>query len=190
MKFVFATNNSHKLEEARNIIKSHEVMSLKDLNIDVEIPEDHETLAENSLQKAQFIYEITNMNVFADDTGLEIEALDGRPGVYSARYAGEGCNFADNVKKVIEELKGQSNRRAAFRTVLVMIMDGKEYMFEGRVDGHIIEESVGRKGFGYDPIFVPEGYNQTFAQMTAELKNSMSHRARAFHKVVEFLELR
>jgi len=128
------------------------------------------------------------MNVFADDTGFEIEALDGRPGVFSARYAGEGCTFEDNVKKVLSEMQGIKDRRASFRTVVALIIDDCEHLFEGSVNGSIIDESMGREGFGYDPIFIPVGFDLTFAQMPSELKNSMSHRARAFEKLAAFLE--
>ncbi len=188
MQFVFATNNKHKLEEARHILKNHEILSLADLNISVDIPEDFETLEENAMQKAKFIHKLTGMNVFADDTGLEIEALDGRPGVYSARYAGEGCTFEDNVKKVLKELKGIENRNAAFVTVVALIVSGQEYFFRGEVCGRITETSSGLEGFGYDPVFVPHGYEQTFAQMPASLKNSISHRAIAFQKVGDFFK--
>ncbi len=188
MTFIFATNNRHKLDEVRDIMKAFDIRSLREAGIETDIPEDHETLWENALQKARYIYEKTGMNVFADDTGLEIESLGGRPGVYSARYAGEGCTYADNVKKVLLEMQGMSNRKAAFRTVVALILDGEEYLFEGRVDGHIIEESIGHEGFGYDPVFIPDGYEQTFAQMPASLKNSISHRAIAFQKVGDFLK--
>lgn len=190
MTFIFATNNRHKLDEVREIMNSFQIISLSEAGIETDIPEDYETLTENALQKARFIYEKTGMNVFADDTGLEIESLGGRPGVYSARYAGEGCSFADNVKKVLSEMQSMSNRRAAFRTVVALILEGTEYLFEGRVDGRIIEESLGYEGFGYDPVFIPDGYDQTFAQMSSDLKNAISHRARAFQKVLEFLENR
>jgi len=188
MKFIFATNNPHKLQEVREILHDFEVLSLSDVNIEADIPEDYETLQENAMQKARFIYEMTGLDVFADDTGLEIEALNGRPGVYSARYAGEDCSFADNVNKVLVELHGESNRKAAFRTVVALIIHGKEYLFEGSVEGTIIDSSIGSEGFGYDPVFVPFGYNETFAQMPASIKNAMSHRARAFMKVAAFLK--
>jgi XTP/dITP diphosphohydrolase len=188
MKFIFATNNPHKLQEVREILTDFQVLSLSDVNIEADIPEDYDTLQENAMQKARFIYEMTGQNVFADDTGLEIEALNGRPGVYSARYAGENCSFADNVNKVLQELQGVSNRKAAFRTVVALILQGKEYLFEGSVEGLIIEKSIGKEGFGYDPLFVPQGYDETFAQMSANVKNTMSHRARAFVKVATFLK--
>lgn len=188
MKIVFATNNRHKLDEVRAIISEHEILSLEDVNINAEIPEDHDTLHENALQKARFIHNLTGMHVFADDTGLEVEALDGRPGVFSARYAGEGCTFEDNVIKVLEELSGVQNRKALFRTVVALIIDDQEHLFDGVIHGRIIEEPRGRQGFGYDPVFVPDGFSETFAQMPAELKNSLSHRARAFSKVENFLQ--
>lgn len=188
MKLLFATNNIHKLSEAKYILRSIEVLGLKDANVDIDIPEDYETLKENALQKARFIYQMTGMNVIADDTGLEIESLNGRPGVYSARYAGEGCSFEDNVKKVLKELKGIENRNAAFVTVVALIVSGQEYFFRGEVCGRITETSSCVEGFGYDPVFIPDGYDQTFAQMPASLKNSISHRAIAFQKVGDFLK--
>lgn len=190
MKIIFATNNKHKLEEVRHLFsdsKNIEIISLADAGIECEIPETHETLEENALEKAQFIYQKTGMNCFADDTGLEIEALDGRPGVYSARYAGENCSFEDNVNKVVTEMQGLSNRKAAFRTIAALIIDGKEYLFEGKVSGKIIEEGAGTKGFGYDPIFLPDGYSDTFAQMDLTIKNKISHRANAFNKLHDFM---
>jgi len=188
MKFIFATNNRHKLDEVRFILKNVEILSLEDMGINTEIPEDFYTLHENAMQKAKYIHQLTGMNVFADDTGFEIEALDGRPGVFSARYAGEGCTFEDNVKKVLSEMQGIKDRRASFRTVVALIIDDCEHLFEGSVNGSIIDESMGREGFGYDPIFIPVGFDLTFAQMPSELKNSMSHRARAFEKLAAFLE--
>lgn len=188
IRFLFATNNQHKLSEAREILPDYEILSLSDMNIHIDIPEDFETLEENALQKAQFIFDLTGMNVIADDTGLEIEALDGRPGVYSARYAGEHCTFEDNVKKILHELEGIDNRKAAFRTVVAMILNGETHVFEGRVDGKIAHIAYGEKGFGYDPVFYPEGYTETFAQMPAELKNAMSHRGRALRQFAEFFK--
>lgn len=185
--FLFATNNQHKLREVRSILKDYRILGLNDVNIVVEIPEDYTTLQENALQKARFIYALTGMDVIADDTGLEIEALDGRPGVYSARYAGPGCTFEDNVAKVLLEMKGIANRTARFITVAALILDGKEYLFEGMVFGSISNEVAGENGFGYDPVFVPDGFEQTYAQMPEALKNTISHRAKAFQKVAAFL---
>ncbi len=188
MKFIFATNNLHKLEEVRSILSGFTILSLQEVGICTEIPEDFETLEENALQKARFIYALKGSNVLADDTGLEIEALNGRPGVYSARYAGEGCSFADNVRKVLSEMKRKAQRNASFRTAVAMICDGKEYLFDGSISGSLIIEPRGDAGFGYDPIFIPDGHTLTFAQMRPELKNKLSHRAIAFGKVAEFLK--
>jgi XTP/dITP diphosphohydrolase len=188
MKLIFATNNSHKLREVKEIL-GHDfpLLSLKDADIDADIPETGETLEENAVQKARFIYERTGQNCFADDTGLEIDALGGRPGVYSARYAGEGCNFHDNVVKVLKEMEGMENRKACFRCVICLIIDGKEHLFEGRIDGMILTEEHGEGGFGYDPVFLPDGQKQSFAQMPPYLKNGISHRGRAMMKMLRFL---
>lgn len=188
-KLVFATNNAHKLEEIRQILgDDFDILSLKDIHFFDEIPEERDTLEGNASQKAFHIYDRFHINCFADDTGLEIEALDGRPGVYSARYAGPGCSFEDNMNKVLREMEGQSKRKACFRTVISLIVDGKEVQFEGRVDGHISTERKGSQGFGYDPIFVPEGYEQSFAEMDAATKNAISHRGRAVQKLVKYLK--
>lgn len=187
-EILFATNNLHKLREVREILgNEYKVLSLMDVALDVEIPETQETLEGNAAQKAWFIYEKTGMDCFADDTGLEIEVLDGRPGVYSARYAGEGCSFEDNVRKILQEMNGLENRKAWFRCVICLISEGKEYRFEGQVDGVITEENEGEGGFGYDPVFKPEGHNQTFAAMPPYLKNGISHRGRAISKMLRFL---
>lgn len=188
MRFLFATNNKHKIEEVRNILPVFEILSLSDVGISIDIPEDYETLDENAMQKARFIAKLSAMDVLADDTGLEIEALEGRPGVYSARYAGEGCSFDDNVQKVLSEMKGIENRKARFRTVVAMIFSGKEFFFDGTVEGVITHEPFGTEGFGYDPIFLPDGCSETFAQMGHALKNSISHRARAFQEISDFLK--
>jgi XTP/dITP diphosphohydrolase len=187
-KLIFATNNKHKLREVVEIIGDNiKVISLKEAGCEAEIPETQETIEGNARQKAQFIYELTQQDCFADDTGLEIEALDGRPGVYSARYAGEGCSFEDNVVKVLEELAGYENRNACFRCVICLIIGGEEFLFEGRVDGVITKESSGIDGFGYDPVFVPSGHTQTFAEMPPYLKNGLSHRGRAVSKMLRYL---
>ena len=190
MKIVFATNNQHKLSEIRQILGDRvEVLSLKDINCDVDIPETGTTLEANALQKAQYIYDHYQMNVFADDTGLEVEARGGAPGVYSARYAGgEGHDSEANMAKLLRELGENNNRRARFRTVIALIIQGQVHEFEGIVNGEIIRERRGGEGFGYDPIFQPEGYDKTFAELGVEVKNQISHRARATQKLAEFLQ--
>ncbi|HOS15765.1 MAG TPA: non-canonical purine NTP diphosphatase [Bacteroidales bacterium] len=189
MQLIFATNNPHKLFEVESILNSHiKILSLKDINCSDEIPETADTLEGNALQKAHFIYNRFKQNCFADDTGLEIEALNGRPGVYSARYAGEDCNFDDNMNKVLNEMNGMLNRKASFRTVIALILNGKEYLFEGKVDGEILKEKKGIIGFGYDPIFQPAGFNKTFAEMATDEKNHISHRGRSIQKLVDFLK--
>lgn len=206
MKIVFATNNQHKLEEIRNILgESIEVLSLKDIGCDVDIPETGTTLEENALQKAQYIYDNYHMDVFADDTGLEVDALDGAPGVYSARYASMDSNSQSNshdseanMARLLKELGENNNRHARFRTVIALIQKKdvcpcgctsiKEiHKFEGIVEGEIIRERRGGEGFGYDPIFQPEGYDKTFAELGMDIKNHISHRARAVQKLAEYL---
>ena len=193
MKIVFATGNRNKLKEIQALIGSRaELSTPADHVITEDIPEDCPTLEGNALQKARYIYEKTGLNCFADDTGLEVEALDGEPGVYSARYAavngaGEGHSSADNMALLLERLRGAANRRARFRTVIALILEGREYLFEGIVNGEITEERSGAEGFGYDPVFRPDGYAETFAEMPLELKNSISHRGRATAKLIEFL---
>jgi len=188
MKLVFATNNKHKIEEISELLGDSIVLkSLKDLEITDDIPEDYHTLEENALFKARYVNKLTDMNVFADDTGLEIDALNGRPGVHSARFAGASRNFEANIDKVLLLMTGASDRKARFRTVIALLLNGSEYLFEGKVEGTIITERRGKQGFGYDPIFVPDGKNKTFAEMTLEEKNTVSHRANAFIKLKEFL---
>lgn len=189
MKLVFATNNLHKLNEIRHILKNApiDILSLDDIGCYEEIPETSNTLEGNARQKAQFIYKKYDLNCFADDTGLEVEALNGRPGVYSARYAGEGCSFDDNIDKLLEEMRGINNRRATFRTVIALMFDGKEHFFTGEVSGTILNERSGTNGFGYDPVFMPEAYNNSFAEMDAVTKNGISHRYHATHKLYHFL---
>ena len=185
---VFATNNAHKLREVREITgNSIAVRSLGDVGIDADIPETQDTIEGNARQKARFIYDKTGLDCFADDTGLEIESLDGRPGVYSARYAGEGCSFADNVNKVLREMQGIENRRAAFRCAICLIYKGNEFIFEGIIEGEITTEPSGSEGFGYDPVFRPLKQFQTFAEMPALLKNGLSHRGRAVQKMLQFI---
>ena len=199
MKIVFATNNQHKLSEIRSILgESVEVLSLKDIGCDVDIPETGTTLEENALQKAQYVYDHYHIDCFADDTGLEVDALNGAPGVYSARYAGEGHDSEANMTKLLKELGENNNRKAQFRTVIALIQKKnvcpcgctsiKEiHQFEGIVEGEIIRERRGGEGFGYDPIFQPEGYDKTFAELGMEIKNHISHRARAVQKLAEYL---
>jgi XTP/dITP diphosphohydrolase len=190
-KLVFATNNKHKLEEVSTLIQNHfELLSLADIKCFEEIEEPHNTLIDNAFEKASFVYNRYNYNCFADDTGLEIDALDGRPGVYSARYAGENCTFEDNVNKVLEEMKEKKLRKARFKTIIALIIDGEKYSFEGVVEGEIMEKpSQENKGFGYDPIFRPIGYSETFAQMSLEEKNKISHRGLASQKLIAFLNV-
>jgi len=188
-KFVFATNNIHKLEEVSAMLYNKiELLSLKDINCKVDIPETADTLEGNALLKARYIYKNYQLNCFGDDTGLEVDALNGAPGVYSARYAGEEHDSEANMKKLLKALEGIENRKAQFRTVFALILNGKEHLFEGIIKGEIIKVRKGTSGFGYDPIFVPEGYTQTFAEMGNEIKNKISHRAQATHKLCKFLE--
>lgn len=191
MQIVFATNNEHKLREIRNILgNSFDLVSLSHINFTGEIPEDEPTLEGNALYKARYIHRITGMNVFADDTGLEIEALNGEPGVKSARFAGESKDPEANIDKVLSLLGDTENRGARFRTVIALIFGSEKYLFEGTVNGTIIKERRGKKGFGYDPVFLPEGRTQTFAEMGLDEKNTISHRAMAFEKLKQFLESR
>lgn len=189
-KIIFATNNRHKLEEVQSMLGSSWVLvTPKECNVMEDIPETQPTIEGNALQKAEYLFDKTQQNCFADDTGLEIEALDGEPGVRSARYAsdGEECDNEANMAKVLSLLEGKGSRKARFRTVIALILNGEKHLFEGVVDGEIIMEKTGDKGFGYDPIFRPNGYKETFAQMTMEQKNEISHRSRAVAKLVEFL---
>lgn len=188
-ELVFATNNKHKLEEINALLKGrHHLISLSEIGCQEDIPEEQDTLEGNALQKARYIRDHFGYDCFADDTGLEIEALDNRPGVYSARYAGPAKNSQENMKKVLSEMQGITNRKACFRTVIALILDGEEHLFEGRVDGYILTHPQGEAGFGYDPIFQPEGYNMSFAEMPLSEKNQISHRGRATRKLCEFLE--
>ena len=189
-KFVFATNNSHKLEEVTAILgEKVELLSMKDIKCDTDIPETADTLEGNALLKARYIFDNYHLDCFADDTGLEVEALNGAPGVYSARYAGgEGHDAQANMLKLLHELEGKENRKAQFRTAISLILDGKEYLFEGVIKGEIIREKRGDSGFGYDPVFKPEGYERTFAELGNDVKNKISHRALAVQKLCEFLQ--
>ena len=188
MKLVFATQNENKAQEIQSLLPEYfKIITLKDIRCFDEIPETAETLEGNSLLKASFISETYNLNCFADDTGLEIEALDNRPGVYSARYAGPEKSAAANINKVLLELEGKTARNAQFRTLITLILNKSTFSFEGIVRGEIISKKRGENGFGYDPIFVPEGEIRTFAEMSLEEKNKHSHRARAFQKMIDFL---
>ena len=201
MKIVFATNNLHKLQEIRDILGSEfEIVSLKDIGCDVDIPETGNTLEENAMQKAQYVYDHYNLSCFADDTGLEVEALNGEPGVHSARYAeGTDHDSEANMAKLLRNIEGKDNRKARFRTVIALIQKQdvcpcgctsikKVNRFEGIVDGSIATEKHGTAGFGYDPIFVPEGYDKSFAELGESIKNGISHRARAVAKLAEYLK--
>lgn len=188
-KLIFATNNAHKLSEVQAVLgDAFTLVTLRECGITEDIPETAATLEGNALQKARYIYEKTGADCFADDTGLEVDALNGAPGVHSARYATDGHDFAANNRLLLKNLEGVENRSAHFRTVIALILDGKEYLFEGRVEGRIATEESGCEGFGYDPLFVPSGEIITFAQMSAEAKNAISHRGRAVAKLVNFLK--
>lgn len=188
-KLVFATNNAHKLEEIRAILGDKvEILSLNDIDCHADIPETADTLQGNAALKAQYIYDNYGLDCFADDTGLEVEALNGAPGIYSARYAGgEGHDSEANMKKLLSEMQDKDNRKARFRTVICLIEGGKENFFEGIVNGSIIRERKGGAGFGYDPVFMPDGYSETFAEMGNDEKNKISHRARAVQKLCEYI---
>lgn len=197
MEIIFATNNPHKLKEIQHLLgNSFHLLSLKDLEFSEDIPEEEDTLEGNALEKARYIYKRFKKPCFADDTGLEVEALNGRPGVHSARYAGSIQEFGNeknrseaNIEKLLSELNGKENRKARFRTVIAFIAEnGKEFTFDGIVNGSIITAKKGNDGFGYDPVFMPEGYSQTFAEMPLNEKNKISHRARAFYTFNEFLK--
>ncbi len=188
-EIVFATNNENKLQEIRNILSDgFIVLGLSDIGFNTDIPETGTTLQQNASIKSTTIYKQYNINCFSDDTGLEVEALGNKPGVFSARYAGINSTYDENVDKLLQELKGVENRVAAFSTVISLFLNGKEYFFEGRISGTITHKRHGERGFGYDPVFLPDGYNVTFAQMLPELKNKISHRALATKKLVFFLQ--
>lgn len=188
MKLVFATNNKHKLEEVKDILpKTIGIVSLADIDCREDIPETADTLEGNALQKARYIKEHYGYDCFADDTGLEVEALDNAPGIYSARYAGPGHNAEANMLKLLKSLEGKENRKARFRCVIALISEGREMLFEGIVNGVIIEEKRGAAGFGYDPIFVPDNYDKTFAELGNDIKNTISHRALAVEKLSAYL---
>lgn len=188
MKIVFATNNRHKLDELRQIAGGRfEILGLKDIGCDVDIPETGDTLEANALQKARYVSRHYGMDCFADDTGLEVDALGGAPGVRSARYApGDGHDSTANMALLLKNMEGVTDRKARFRTVIALIIDGKEHIFEGKVEGEIMEEPSGRGGFGYDPVFRPEGWDMTFAEASPEEKNSVSHRGRAVRQLLHY----
>ena len=186
-KIVFATGNPNKLKEINSAINSFEIIGLKDLGITEEIQETGDTLKKNALQKAKYVYDKTGLDCFSDDTGLEIEALDYRPGVYSAMYGGPDCNAENNMQKVLEELGEIPNRTAQFKTVIALILQRREYFFEGVIKGEVLKQKTGKDGFGYDPIFRPLGYKESFAEMSLDQKNEISHRGLAVKKLVNFL---
>jgi XTP/dITP diphosphohydrolase len=188
MQIVFASNNENKIKEIKSILGNNfTLLSLSDINIVDDIPEDEPDLEGNALAKARYVFNSTGKNVFADDTGLEVDALNGLPGVHSARFAGESKDSSANIDKVLSLLGTSANRKARFRTVIALIFEKKEYLFEGVVNGIIINEKRGNEGFGYDPVFIPEGKYQTFAEMDPDEKNRISHRARAFEELIKFL---
>lgn len=188
IRLIFATNNQHKVEEIQSAIGDHlEVISLRQAGIDIDIPEPHDTLEANASEKSATIHKLTGQHCFGEDTGLEVPALNGEPGVRSARYAGEDKAFEKNVEKLLHKLEGFPDRRARFRTVISLILDGHEHLFEGICEGRILTAPVGNKGFGYDPVFAPDGAERSFAEMTLEEKNRYSHRRQAADKLVEFL---
>jgi XTP/dITP diphosphohydrolase len=188
-QLIFATNNNHKLEEIRNTVgKQFNILSLYDLGFVDDIPETAETLEGNASLKSNFIHQRFKKNCFADDTGLEVAALNGKPGVHSARYSGSGHDHQKNIEKLLSELQGEKNRLARFRTVISLIYDGKETIFDGIVTGRITEEKHGNKGFGYDPVFIPEGFTKSFAEMDLLEKNELSHRGKAIRKLLAYLK--
>jgi XTP/dITP diphosphohydrolase len=188
MRLIFATNNLHKVEEMHSVVDSQfEIITLKEAGIDIDIPEPYDTLEANASEKSRTIYQLTGMNCFSEDTGLEVNALNGEPGVKSARYAGDTKSFDANIVRLLSELADKPDRKARFRAVISLIIDGKETMFEGICEGTIITQKRGSLGFGYDPVFVPDGATQTFAEMSLPEKNQYSHRNKAAKKLVAFL---
>ena len=189
MKLIFASNNQHKIEELKAFAGNEiAIVSLKDAGIDIDIPEPHDTLEDNASEKSWTIYKLTGSDCFSEDTGLEIEALNGEPGVKSARYAGEARSFKDNIEKLLNKLTNITNRKARFRAVISLIVEGRETQFEGICNGKIIDNPIGTEGFGYDPIFIPDGSNRSFAEMSIEEKNQFNHRTKAAAKLVAFLQ--
>ena len=188
MKILFATNNAHKLAEVQAVLgDAYTLVTHRDCGVTEEIPEEQETLEGNASQKAHYLHDRTGLDCFADDTGLEVEALGGAPGVHSARYATDGHDFAANNRLLLKNLEGVENRRARFRTVISLILNGEEHLFEGRVEGRILDRETGHEGFGFDPLFVPDGCERSFAEMSAEEKNAVSHRGRAVRKLAAWL---
>jgi XTP/dITP diphosphohydrolase len=188
MKIIFATNNKHKVDEIRSALpEDFSIITLKEAGIDIDIPEPHDTLQDNAAEKAKTIYHLTRTNCFSEDTGLEVYSINNEPGVHSARYAGEEKSFDKNIDKLLLRLENSTNRKARFRTVICLILDGKEYFFEGVCEGEIIKERRGNQGFGYDSVFIPSGSSKTFAEMSIEEKNQFSHRTKATDKLVAFL---
>lgn len=188
MKLIFATNNQHKVDELRPLVDlKYQIVTLKEARLDIDIAEPFDTLEENASAKSGTIYDLTGVNCFSEDTGLMVDALNGEPGVKSARYAGEKCSFEDNVEKLLNNMKGKTNRSARFKTIISLIIDGEESFFEGVCEGQIAEAPKGDGGFGYDPIFIPKGSDKTFAEMSREEKSAFSHRARATERFVAFL---
>ena len=188
MKLIFASNNQHKADEIRSVLdKRFEIVTLNDAGIDIDIPEPHDSLEKNASEKSRTIFQLTGSNCFSEDTGLEVQVLNGEPGVKSARYAGENRSFEQNIRKLLEKLNGKDNRKARFRSVISLIIQGKEVFFEGICEGRITGEKRGDQGFGYDPVFIPEGSNKTFAEMELKEKALYSHRSKAILKLVTFL---
>lgn len=188
MNLIFATNNQHKADEIKAVLPSNfTILTLKEAGIDIDIPEPHPTLQENAREKAVTIFQLKGIDCFSEDTGLEVFALNGEPGVRSARYAGEDKSFQQNIEKLLQNLQGTENREAQFRTVICLLLDGREHFFEGVCKGQILAEQKGREGFGYDPVFVPDGADKTFAEMSLEEKNKYSHRSKAVAQLVLFL---
>ena len=188
MKLIFATNNQHKVDEIRSVIdKNLELITLQEAGIDIDIPEPYNTLKENASGKSRTIFDMTGINCFSEDTGLEVDSLGGEPGVKSARYAGDDRSFNANIEKLLSKLTDKTDRTARFRTVISLIIDGRETLFEGICEGSIIKEKRGEQGFGYDPVFIPAGAAKTFAEMTMQVKNQFSHRKKAVEKLVAFL---
>ena len=186
-KLIFATQNTNKLIEIKSAVNSFKVVGLKEMDIHEDIPETGASFKENALIKAKFVFDKTGLSCFSDDTGLEIEALDNRPGIFSARYAGPSCSSEENIQKVLKELKNIRNRKARFKTVIALILNGKEFFFEGKIVGKILKDKKGIGGFGYDSIFKPEGHRDTFAEMSLDFKNKISHRGIAIKKLISFL---
>jgi XTP/dITP diphosphohydrolase len=187
-ELIFATNNENKVKEIRSVLGDQfSIITLKEAGIDIDIPEPHDTIEANASEKSKVIYELTGKNCFSEDTGLEVEVLNGEPGVKSARYAGDGKDFGANVDKLLRNMKGETNRKARFKTVISLMLDGKEMLFEGICNGSIIDSPRGNSGFGYDPVFVPETEKRTFAEMSMEEKNLFSHRKKAVQKLIQYL---